>query len=545
MTDEPNHVTARSLWCQLISGIELSDKEMSDLQNLLAADRELRQELNTDATIHASLLSMNDVRQSEDDFVRSVMALCSGENSGLETKTAQLLSDVSPQPMPPTLPSASHRVVSSRKRRSLISLRALSVTGILFVVAGLSIWWTVRESSLQVNGDLQAGKNGGVDRARQLETNLQEKNPEFRSDSPIAELPESKVVVAEWPSESVSPGEQIPDGAVPKTVNLVRNEPNESRIGNLPDGTFVTLTKVNNPVWERQWSTGDRLGSEVIRLFGGQLELTFDDGATVSLEGPTEFRPMTSGRLQLRRGKLMAAVPRQAIGFTVSTPTSEVVDLGTEFEISVKETGASDVVVKRGEIEVMPAGVKSPDRRKWRLVPEGLNQASFFERAEDTDTSPVSAAIRGNGGLFHGMISINGQTAEFSSAEAFDDVREHVLQQFENSQHEALLQWTEFVKAMHRNVQGTMQLNGAEIPFGNFDDVMKLQQQMLQRMRIPGGDPVNLTESSFTGSIRINGKVIHFQSREEYEEARRAAFGAAANFGAGDVLKRRARAKQQ
>ena len=87
MTDEPNHVTARSLWCQLISGIELSDKEMSDLQNLLAADRELRQELNTDATIHASLLSMNDVRQSEDDFVRSVMALCSGENSGLETKT--------------------------------------------------------------------------------------------------------------------------------------------------------------------------------------------------------------------------------------------------------------------------------------------------------------------------------------------------------------------------------------------------------------------------------------------------------------------------
>ena len=96
----------------------------------------------------------------------------------------------------------------------------------------------------------------------------------------------------------------------------------------------------------------------------------------------------------------------------------------------------------------------------------------------------------------------------------------------------------------NRLLAGTMQLNGAEIPFGNFDDVMKLQQQMLQRMRIPGGDPVNLTESSFTGSIRINGKVIHFQSREEYEEARRAAFGAAANFGAGDVLKRRARAKQ-
>lgn len=83
------------------------------------------------------------------------------------------------------------------------------------------------------------------------------------------------------------------------------------------------------------------------------------------------------------------------------------------------------------------------------------------------------------------MISISGQTAEFTSAEAFDDVRERVMQQFEMSQQETLQQWTEFVESMHENMQGTMQLNGAEVKFGNIEDVLRLQQQIMERMQIP------------------------------------------------------------
>jgi hypothetical protein len=187
----------------------------------------------------------------------------------------------------------------------------------------------------------------------------------------------------------------------------------------------------------------------------------------------------------------------------------------------------------------MPAVAGGQASRKWRLVPNGLNQASFFERTSEEDNSPVSAAIRGTDGAFQGMISISGQTAEFTSAEAFDDVRERVMQQFEMSQQETLQQWTEFVESMHENMQGTMQLNGAEVKFGNIEDVLRLQQQIMERMQIPGGKPVTVPESSFTGSININGKVIQFRTREEYESVRRSAFGAAANFGAGDFLERR------
>lgn len=292
-------------------------------------------------------------------------------------------------------------------------------------------------------------------------------------------------------------------------------------------------------MWERSWAEGDRIGDVVVRLFGGRLELTFDDGAKVVVEAPSEFRPLTTGQLQLRRGRMTASVPEEAIGFTVSTPTSRVVDLGTEFEITVKETGSSDVLVSKGEIEVMPAVPNDATPRKWRLVPNGFHKATFFERMNATETSPVCVAIQGTNGEFQGLIAINGEAAEFASADAFEDVRERVQQRFETSQQETVQQWTEFVESIRKNVRGTMQLNGAEVQFGSFEEVMKLQQQMLERMRLPGGAPVDVPGADFSGSININGKVISFRTREEYESARRTAFGAAANFGAGDFFDRR------
>ncbi|MBL8812570.1 MAG: FecR domain-containing protein [Planctomycetaceae bacterium] len=561
MTDKQNHVSARTLWSRLLFGVELSAEEMTELQNALASDRELRKELDSDATMHALLLSVRNVKQSENDFVRSVMARCSNESlqntdgdtlvaksqTTLRLTSNEIQSSATSNETQKTVRPDSdlRRAIPAAPVRRLAHWQALTVTSILFVLASVSIWWSLRDSGTSASSDLQAVKNPLQGNGQPLDHGQPEKHGQPEIDLPNVELPNSRIAEVKQPAENAATDDLAPDRALSEKPAPVPNDGIASKIGQSLDGTFVTLTKVEDPVWERQWSQGDRLGSEVIRLFGGRLELTFDDGASVTLEGPIEFRPMTSGQMQLRRGKLMAAVPKQAIGFTVTTPTSEVVDLGTEFEVSVKETGASDVVVKKGEIEVMPAGVESKDRRKWRLVPDGLNQASFFERSGDEKTSPVSAAIRGNGGVFQGMISINGKTAEFSSAEAFDDVREQVVQQFEKSQQETLQQWTEFVDAMHRNVQGTMQLNGAEVPFGNFDDVMKLQQQMMERMQIPGGDPANLPGTSFTGSININGKVINFKSREEYEEARRTAFGAAANFGAGDVLRPRTRTKRK
>lgn len=559
--NENDHAnTMRSLWCRLIDGAELSNDEAAAIRDHLQTNDTLRSEIGTDATMHALLRSTHDVRQSEDQFVRGVLGRCFMECSESTTSAAteqSALSELSGvAAVPPRSAAVAASSVSDRRQHQRRSQarqwKSMTVTCVLFISMGILSWWIASHPESNTGDPVVSGKGAaataGVNPpASQSPSSGRQTALVQQAGSVGAKVVPQSVGpdTASETSDNTSSTKKIAvNGAQPVNDlrdSMIRGNPAEvpAQEATIPGSTFVTLSYIEDAVWERTWSEGDRLGDEVVRLFGGRIELTFDDGAKVTLDGPVEFRPMTSGRMQLRRGRLMAAVPQEAIGFTVSTPTSQVVDLGTEFEVAVKETGASDVVVKKGEIEVMPAVSEGDTPRTWRLVPTGLNQACFFERSGDSDSSPVSAAVRGADGAFQGVISINGQTAEFTSAEAFDDVRERVMQQFAASQRETLQQWTEFVQSMQKKVEGTMQLNGAEVQFGNFEDVMKLQQQLLERMQAPGGTRQNLPETDFSGSININGRVIKFRTREEYEAARRSAFGAAANFGAGDFLGRR------
>ncbi len=100
---------------------------------------------------------------------------------------------------------------------------------------------------------------------------------------------------------------------------------------------------------------GGRLPAGTSRLTMGVVELEFDGGAHVSIEGPAEFAARSGKRLELTRGRLTAYVPKQARGFTVDTPTAEVVDLGTEFGVQVDGQGSTDLHVLRGRVEVKPA----------------------------------------------------------------------------------------------------------------------------------------------------------------------------------------------
>ena len=90
----------------------------------------------------------------------------------------------------------------------------------------------------------------------------------------------------------------------------------------------------------------------IARLTEGVVELNFDGGARVRVEGPAEFEAKSAGRIELARGRLSAHVPRRARGFTVSTPTAEIIDLGTEFGVEVESSGLTNVEVHRGTVEV-------------------------------------------------------------------------------------------------------------------------------------------------------------------------------------------------
>jgi hypothetical protein len=86
-------------------------------------------------------------------------------------------------------------------------------------------------------------------------------------------------------------------------------------------------------------------------LTTGLVEITFDNGAVVVLEGPAAFDVQSPGRGQLHEGRLAAVVPEQARGFEVETAQLNVVDLGTEFGVMAEAEGTTEVHVFNGLVK--------------------------------------------------------------------------------------------------------------------------------------------------------------------------------------------------
>jgi hypothetical protein len=91
-----------------------------------------------------------------------------------------------------------------------------------------------------------------------------------------------------------------------------------------------------------------------LRLERGLAEIEFDRGARVILQGPAGLELVSAKSTRLLYGTLTARVPVAARGFTVLSPRGEVVDLGTEFGLSVDPGGATTVKVFTGLVEAFP-----------------------------------------------------------------------------------------------------------------------------------------------------------------------------------------------
>lgn len=114
-------------------------------------------------------------------------------------------------------------------------------------------------------------------------------------------------------------------------------------------------------------------------LAEGTIELEFSDGARVSIQGPAKFELRNGGHIHLESGNLVARIPEEALGFVVTTPEAEVVDLGTEFGLSVGEDGRTDIHVLVGLVEVLPVrgdgeeGIQISEGDARRLDHQGVN----------------------------------------------------------------------------------------------------------------------------------------------------------------------------
>jgi hypothetical protein len=108
-----------------------------------------------------------------------------------------------------------------------------------------------------------------------------------------------------------------------------------------------------------QWDTptpmqaGDDIRTQRYSLRHGFIKLAYDSGATVVIEAPAEFTPLSANKMLLHKGQAFAQVPTNAIGFTIDTPGSSIVDLGTEFGVCVDEQNRSEVHVVQGKVNLI------------------------------------------------------------------------------------------------------------------------------------------------------------------------------------------------
>lgn len=124
------------------------------------------------------------------------------------------------------------------------------------------------------------------------------------------------------------------------------------------------LVNAQNCEWDDRQpiEAGLRPGT-TLAMTRGLAEIRFKSGATVILSGPCRLELVNGNAARLLRGKIAARVPDSAIGFEMQTPQGRVIDLGTEFGVSVGESGSADVFVFEGQVDAY-----SPDGQKLNLT---------------------------------------------------------------------------------------------------------------------------------------------------------------------------------
>ncbi len=99
--------------------------------------------------------------------------------------------------------------------------------------------------------------------------------------------------------------------------------------------------------------TGTRL-----RFESGLVELDMGGRGRMIVEGPADLEFVKSMKSKLHRGRVLMRVTEAGHGYQVETPKGSVIDLGTEFGVSVDDDDRVETHVLSGEVEAIPDGGK-------------------------------------------------------------------------------------------------------------------------------------------------------------------------------------------
>ncbi len=156
-------------------------------------------------------------------------------------------------------------------------------------------------------------------------------------------------------------------------------------------GEIATVVRVTDVAWKgyqdltlkplTRVSSGQELEFDT-----GQLEIIFDTGVELLVTGPAALSIESPLKVAASRGTFTARVGERGKGFTIDTPATSVIDLGTEFGVSIQDDNATGVVVFDGAVDLRPT--KQTDEQIDSL-PIRLNQGEALAVSTDGATERI------------------------------------------------------------------------------------------------------------------------------------------------------------
>ena len=121
-------------------------------------------------------------------------------------------------------------------------------------------------------------------------------------------------------------------------------------------------------------------------LSSGLMEITYDTGAKVILQGPVTYEVKSRNSGFLPVGKLTGKMEVEtAKGFAIRTPTATVTDLGTEFGVEVSKEGNTTSHVFRGSVLVQMVSADGTADGEGHMM--YANQSALVEKRSGKQNS--------------------------------------------------------------------------------------------------------------------------------------------------------------
>ncbi|NDH95359.1 MAG: hypothetical protein EBZ13_12690, partial [Planctomycetia bacterium] len=148
----------------------------------------------------------------------------------------------------------------------------------------------------------------------------------------------------------------------------------------VPAGPTVAVVAAHSPAlqWEAAAAAvptrGTSLAAGPVTIGEGTLALLLSSGVELTVDGPAQFDLNSDMQVLLAAGHVSAVVPEGAEGFVIEAPGLRVVDLGTEFEVTVPPDGRPQVAVRRGAVEASfvgsPTSMRIGEAERHRFDPK-------------------------------------------------------------------------------------------------------------------------------------------------------------------------------